>query len=61
MTNAELAARLLREAAAMFRVFAEPHPDLGERLEESADIYEQAAELLETDPTGSVGAPVERV
>jgi hypothetical protein len=51
-THAELAAKLLREAATMFRSLGAPDPELGERLNEFASIYEQVADLVEQDPTG---------
>jgi hypothetical protein len=51
-THAELAAKLLREAATMFRSLGAPDPELGERLDEFAFVYEQVADLVEQDPTG---------
>jgi hypothetical protein len=54
MTHAELAARLLREAATMFRAFGAPHAELNQRLGESAAIYEQVADLVEQNPNGEV-------
>jgi hypothetical protein len=51
-THAELAAKLLREAATMFRSLRAPDAELGERLNEFASIYEQVADLVEQDPTG---------
>jgi hypothetical protein len=51
-THAELAAKLLREAATMFRTLGAPDSDLGNRLDEFASVYEQVADLVEQDPTG---------
>ena len=51
-THAELAAKLLREAATMFRSLGAPDPELGKRLDEFASVYEQVADLVEQDPTG---------
>lgn len=58
-THAQLAARLLREAATIFRTLGAPDPELGGRLDEFASVYEQVADLLEQDPTG-VLEPAER-
>ena len=58
-THAQLAARLLREAATIFRTLGAPDPELGGRLDEFASVYEQVADLLEHDPTG-VLEPAER-
>ena len=49
-TNAELAAKLLREAATMFRSLGAPDPDLAQRLDEFAGVYEQVADLVEQNP-----------
>ena len=51
-THAELAAKLLREAATMFRSLGAPDPELGEKLDEFASVYERVAELVEQDPNG---------
>ncbi|MBK8174025.1 MAG: hypothetical protein IPK66_01590 [Rhodospirillales bacterium] len=53
-THAELAAKLLREAATMFRSLGAPDPELGGRLDEFAGVYEQVASLVEADPTGEL-------
>lgn len=52
MNHAELAAKLLREAATIFRSLGAPDPELGERLDEFASVYEQVADLVERDPRG---------
>ena len=53
-THAELAARLLRDAAEFFSHLAKDNPDLAEAMTENAGIYEQVAHLVETDPTGEM-------
>jgi hypothetical protein len=54
MTHAEFAARLLREAASIFRTIAGGDPTSDERAEEFASLYERVAELVEVDPTGVI-------
>lgn len=49
-THADLAAKLLREAAIMFRTMAGTTDELAEKLGEFADVYDQVAVLVETDP-----------
>ena len=53
-THADLAAKLLRDAAAFFRNVGEQNPDLKSMMEENADVYCQVAELVSTDPTGAL-------
>jgi hypothetical protein len=53
-THAELAARLLRDAASMFRSIGSSDPELGERVQEFASVYERVADLVENDPMGSI-------
>jgi len=53
-THAEIAGKLLRDAAQFFRSVAEDNPGLKERLEESAATYENVAVLVEQDPTGDM-------
>jgi hypothetical protein len=49
-THADLAARLLREAATMFRAMGGPDAQLSQRLDEFAALYDQVADLVEADP-----------
>ncbi|HYN37855.1 MAG TPA: hypothetical protein VES39_01245 [Rhodospirillales bacterium] len=49
-THADLAARLLREAATMFRAMGGPDKQLSQRLDEFATLYEQVADLVEAEP-----------
>lgn len=53
-TNAELAAKLLRDAGVFFRNVAEQNPPIAEQMNENAQIYDQVAGLVETDPTGEL-------
>jgi hypothetical protein len=53
-THVQLAAKLLREAATMFRSLGGADLNLSERLDEFAAVYEQVADLVEHDPTGSI-------
>ena len=53
-THADLAVRLLRDAAGFFRSVAEQNEPLKEQMEDNANVYEQVAELLERDPAGTV-------
>lgn len=54
-THAQLAARLLRDAASFFRTIGEQNPPLAEQMEENASIFAEVANLVESDPTGGVG------
>ncbi|TVR79406.1 MAG: hypothetical protein EA405_12850 [Rhodospirillales bacterium] len=54
MTHAEFAAKLLREAAHIFRSVGGGDPDSDAQTEEFAQIFEHAANLVEADPTGSL-------
>lgn len=53
-THANLAARLLREAATMFRAMSGPDQELAKRLQDFATLYEQVAELVEAEPLGEL-------
>ena len=53
-THTELASRLLRDAAAFFRTVGEQNEPLKPQMEENADVFEQVAGLLETDPHGEL-------
>ncbi len=54
-THAELAARLLRDAAHFFRTIGSQNEPLNAQMTENADVFEQVANLVETDPTGKIG------
>jgi hypothetical protein len=56
-TNAELAARLLRDAAQFFRTIGQQNSPLKVQMDENATIFDQVADLVEADPTGAIEAP----
>ena len=51
-TNAEIAARLLRDAAGFFRSLGEQNEPMKEHMENNAQAFEIMADRVETDPTG---------
>jgi len=53
-THAELAGRLLRDAAKFFRTVGEQNTTLQPQMEENATVFEQVATLVEQDPDGVV-------
>jgi hypothetical protein len=53
-TNAELAARLLRDAAFFFRTVAEQNPGLKDAMTENAQVFDDVAAMVETDPLGEI-------
>jgi len=53
-THAELAARLLRDAAKFFRTLGEQNEPLKDQMTENSDVFDQIADLVEKDPTGQV-------
>ncbi len=53
-THAELAARLLRDAARFFRTLGEQNEPLREQMTENAAVFDQVADLVEKDPTGKI-------
>ena len=53
-SHAELAAKLLRDAASFFRTVGEQNEPLKEQMTENADVFEQVAALVEQDPTGEL-------
>jgi len=55
-THAQLAAKLLRDAASFFRTVAEQNPPLKDQMNENADVFDGVANLVEKDPTGSIEA-----
>jgi DeoR/GlpR family transcriptional regulator of sugar metabolism len=48
--HAQLAAKLLRDAATFFRNVGAQNPALAEEMNENAAVYEQVADLTEMDP-----------
>ena len=53
-SHAELAAKLLRDAAAFFETIAEQNPPLKVQMDENADVFKQVADLVEQNPTGVI-------
>jgi hypothetical protein len=53
-THAELAAKLLRDAANFFRNVGEQNPPLKDQMLDNADVYDQVASLVESDPAGEL-------
>jgi hypothetical protein len=58
-TYAELAAKLLQDAATFFRAVGEQNPELEGQMQDNASVYEQVAELIAANPLGvlDVGDP----
>ena len=52
--HSELAAKLLRDAAAFFKTIAEQNPPLKDQMDENADVFVQVADLVEKDPNGQI-------
>lgn len=53
-SHAELAARLLRDAATFFRTLGQQNPSLMEQMSDNATVYEQVANLVEREPLGEI-------
>lgn len=53
-THADFAATLLRDAATFFRNVGEQNPELKEQMSDNAAVYEEIADLVESDPTGEL-------
>lgn len=51
-TYAQLAAKLLRDAATFFRNVGLQNEPLKEQMDDNASVYEQVADLVERDPNG---------
>lgn len=56
-SHAEIAARLLRDAATFFRAVGEQNEALSDQMTENADVFEQVAILVETNPLGELEDP----
>lgn len=54
MTHAQLAAKLLRDAAFFFRTIGEQNPALADAMLDNSSLFEDVAVLVESDPTGIV-------
>ncbi len=53
-SHAQLAAKLLRDAAVFFRTIAQQNPPLKDQMEENATVFEQVADLVEHNPNGEI-------
>lgn len=53
-SHAQLAAKLLRDAATFFRNIAEQNEPLKEQMTENASVFDQVADLVEHDPNGVI-------
>jgi len=53
-THAQIAGRLLRDAAKFFRNVGEQNEPLREQMNDNADVYDQLAGLVESDPNGEL-------
>ena len=53
-SHAELAVRLLRDAAGFFRNVAEQNPALAQQMNDNASVYDEVADLLAQDPLATV-------
>ncbi len=54
ITHAQLAAKLLKDAAVFFRTIGDQNPPLKIQMDENANVFEQVADLVEQDPAGIV-------
>jgi hypothetical protein len=59
MTHAEFAARLLREAASIFRSIGGGDAASDDRTDQFANLYERVADLVEQDPLGKIDSKAE--
>jgi hypothetical protein len=53
-TNAQLAAKLLRDASMFFRNVGEQNPPIAEQMNDNAQVYDQVAGMVESDPNGEL-------
>jgi hypothetical protein len=56
-TNAEVAAKLLRDAATFFRHVGEQNDPIRSQMETNAQAYEAVAEMVEQDPSADFDIP----
>ena len=55
-TNANLAAKLLRDAGMFFRQVGEQNPQVAEQMTSNAEVYDQVATMVEAEPLGELPA-----
>ncbi len=53
-TNAQLAARLLREAAEIYRTLGGDDSEVKQQMDDFGTLYERVADMVELDPGGVV-------
>jgi len=53
-THAELASKLLADAATFFKALAEQNPELTEQMNENAGVFQQMSALLAQNPEGEI-------
>ncbi len=53
-THAELAGKLLIDAAGFFKTLAEQNDDIQEQMAENATVFEQMADLIISQPEGEI-------
>ena len=53
-THAQLAARLLREAAEIYRTLGGEDSEAQEQMNDFGTLYERVADMVEADPEGVV-------
>lgn len=53
-SHAQLASKLLRDAAVFFRTIGDQNPPLKIQMDENATVFEQVADLVEHDPSGII-------
>ena len=59
-SHINIAGRLLRDAAVFFQNIGEQNPPLKEQMEANATVYQQVADLLESDPHGQMPLDIPR-
>lgn len=53
-SHAEVAAKLLRDAAGFFQTVGEQNPSLKPQMDQNATVFHQVAGLVESNPTGEL-------
>ena len=53
-THAQIAGKLLRDAATFFRNVGDQNEPLREQMYDNATVYDQVAQLLEANPLGEI-------
>ena len=59
MNNAQLAAKMLRDASMFFQQVGEQNEPVRPQMEQNAAAFEQVAQMVESDPMGEVPEPEE--